>query len=279
MRIVDKEEFVSVLEKLIFQAQYYLPEDVLQAIKYSIKTETNILAKEILLKILENAEVASITHLPLCQDTGIPQVFIEIGQNVTFDFDLVYVLGETITKIYNEEKLRISCVSDPLLRKENIHCYSLYMQPNSAYNEQCKISVLIRGGGSENMSSTKLFLPTTTTQEICDYIVETTKQMLPFSCPPVVVGIGIGGTVEQSIILAKKSLLRLIGERNTDIYYSKLEQSLKEKINETKIGPLSLGGDTTVLDVFIETAPTHIATLPVSVVLQCHSFRRYSIVL
>ncbi len=278
MRRITKEEFVKAVKNLLIQTHYFLPEDVLESIKNSICEEKSEIAKDVLYKILENAHIASITGLPLCQDTGIPQFFLKVGKNLCFNFDLYTALDEVVQEVYEEENLRKSCVEDPLRRNRQRHCFTLYIE-HTDEEEKCKIYILIRGGGSENTFATTTFLPTTDFSEIIYWIIGVVVKMLPYTCPPAVVGIGIGGSAEQSIILAKKSFLRKINERNKDYFYSELEKQIKERINNSAIGPLGLGGQTSILDVFIETSPTHIATLPVSVVLQCHSYRRGVIVI
>ncbi len=277
MKIISKEKFCNKLKNLLIELQYFLPEDVLKSIKNAWLKERNSLAKEVLQKILENAKISSVLKLPLCQDTGIPQIFLEIGEQYFFDFDIREAIRETVNEVYNTEKLRLSCVEDPLLRNKNLHCYTLYTE--FVKSDETKISVIIRGGGSENMSTNTNFLPNTDIEEIKNFITDTVIKMLPYTCPPVVVGIGIGGTFEYSSYLAKKSLLRKIGERNKNFFYAKLEKELYEKINSSGIGVLGLGGDTSVLDVFILSNETHIASLPISIVLQCHSFRRGSVII
>ncbi len=279
MKEIKKEEFVSAVKNLLIQSHYFLPEDVLQSLKDAIKQEKDHLAKDVLLKILSNAELSSITGLSLCQDTGFPQFFINIGKGAYFDFIIEEEVINIVKIVYEEEKLRKSCVNDPLKREINTHCCTTYIEHNYIEDEKCEISVLIRGGGSENTTNSTLFLPTTDISQLYNNIKDTILKMLPYTCPPVVIGIGIGGSVEQSMILAKKSLLREIGNRNPDKFYSELEIKIKEAINQSKIGPLGLGGSFSVFDVFIEKAPTHIATLPVSVTLQCHSYRKGKVVI
>ncbi|MCS7231483.1 MAG: fumarate hydratase [Elusimicrobiota bacterium] len=276
MRIIEKEEFKRNVKNLLIQTHYFLPEDVILAIKEAIKIEEG-LAKDALLKILKNAEISSCLKLPLCQDTGIPQFFLNIGKNVYFDFNLKEVLNEIVTETYNQEKFRKSSVEDPLFRRNNFNFFTFFVDYKEENENECEVSILIRGGGSENMSRLNLFLPTTEFQEIIKYIINEVKNMLMFTCPPVVVSIGLGGSIDTNICMTKKALLRKIGERNKKEFYAETEIFLKQQINLSNIGPLGLGGKTTVLDVFIETLPTHIATLPVSINLQCHSYRRGSI--
>lgn len=276
MRVVEKEEFSKAVRNLLIQSHYFLPDDVVLALKEAIKIEDNI-AKESLLNILKNAEIASSEKLPLCQDTGIPQFFLNVGKGVCFDFNLKETLKEVVSDVYQEEKLRKSLVEDPLFRKQNFNFYTLFIDNNEQEEEELEIFVLIRGGGSENMSKFNLFLPTTDFQDIIKYIINEVKNMVRYTCPPVVVGIGIGGTAEMSMLLSKKALLRKIGERSKKEFYAETEIFLKQQLNFLNIGPLGLGGKTTVLDVFIETYPTHIATLPLSITLQCHSYRRAQI--
>ncbi|MFN3550559.1 MAG: fumarate hydratase [Endomicrobiia bacterium] len=278
MRKIFKEEFIASIKNLISQTNYFLPEDVLQEIKNCILQETNEIAKDVLYKILENAGISSSTKLPLCQDTGIPQFFLKIGKNICFDFNPEEVLKEITIQVYEKEKFRKSCVFDPIFRKPVSHCAAVYTEFYDE-EEKCEVSLLIRGGGSENTFYTTTFLPTTDMTKIVEKIIEVVLKMLPYTCPPAVVGVGIGGSVEQSLIIAKKSLLRKIGERNKNTIYAEIEKQIKKQINLSQIGPLGLGGETSLLDVFIETAPTHIATLPVSIILQCHSYRRGSVII
>lgn len=279
MRKITEEEFVSAVKDLIIRANYFLPEDFLRGIKAAIESETDELAKDVLVKILNNARIASVTKLPLCQDTGIPQFFIEVAKDVCFDFNLTSVLQKTVKQVYEEERLRCSCIEDPILRKNGIHYSNVYVEYTDGLNEKCRMSILIRGGGSENTTSCTSLLPTISVSEILSYITSTVLKLLPYTCPPVIVGVGIGGTIDESLLLAKKSLLRQIFSRNKNHFYSELEKQVKTQINNSGIGPLGLGGKTSVIDVFIETSPTHIATLPISIVLQCHSYRRHTVVL
>jgi fumarate hydratase subunit alpha len=274
MRKIGYELFSNSLKSLLTETHYFLPEDVLKSLKETYLNETDNISRDVLNNILQNAKISSVTKLPLCQDTGIPQIFLEIGSEICFEFNLVETVREVVNKVYKEEKLRMSCVSDPLVRNNNLHCYTLHSE--IVNGENLKISVLIRGGGSENMSKTEMLLPGTKADEIKDFVVENVIKMLPYTCPPTIVGIGIGGTVEQSMILAKKSLFREIGDRNKISFYSMLEEMIKQNINLSGCGVLGLGGKTSALDVFIESLPTHIATLPVSIILQCHSVRRAS---
>lgn len=279
MREISKEKFVSAIKELIIHASYFLPTDFLESLREAIKIEQNELAKDVLLKILDNAEIASIAKLPLCQDTGIPQFFIETNKNLYFNFDVEKTIQETVAEVYNNEKFRKSCVADPLIRQPVIHWGNACISYNDNQNEKCKISVLIRGGGCENTVALSTFLPTTDLQEIVSFVVNKSVELIPYSCPPVIVGVGIGGTVEQCMLLAKKSLLRNIGERNKHTIYAELEKQIKQRINQTGIGPLGLGGVVSTIDVFIETQPTHIATLCVGIVLQCHSYRKHTVII
>ncbi len=277
MRVIEKEKFFSEVKNLLIQTHYYLPEDVLEAIKNAISLENNEVAKDVLKKILDNATVASKTKLPLCQDTGIPQFFINIGNKVMLNFSVEQTINEIVQEVYETEKFRKSSVEDPILRSFVKHYSTVYLENNLGDTSEVEISVLIRGGGTENTVFNTTLLPTVELKEIIDTVYNAGVKLLPYSCPPAVVGVGLGGTVEQSIIIAKKSLLRKINQRNKNVFYSEMEIQLKQKFNFSNIGPLGLGGKTTVLDVFIETLPVHIACLPVSVVLQCHSFRRNTI--
>ncbi len=274
MRQISCELFSNTLKSLLFETQYFIPEDVLENIKECYINESDSISRDVLNNILQNAKLSAATKLPLCQDTGIPQIFLELGSYVYLNFNLEKTVKNVVNIVYNEEKLRSSCVSDPLIRKNNLHCYSLHV--DIVDNESLKVSVLIRGGGSENMSKTEMLLPGTTADEIKNFIVDNVINMLPYTCAPVIVGVGIGGTFEQSSLLAKKALLRNIGQRNQEKFYSMLEDMIKQNVNLKGCGALGLGGRVSVLDVFIETKPTHIATLPVSIVLQCHSVRKAS---
>ena len=274
MRQIGLELFSNTLKSLLTETQYFLPEDVLKSIQESYVKETNVVSRDVLNNILQNAKMSSATKLPLCQDTGVPQIFLEIGSQVCLDFHLEETVKDVVNLVYNDEKLRKSCVSDPLVRNNNVHGYSLYSE--LVDGEMLKISVIIRGGGSENMTTVTTLLPGTSADEIKNFVVDNVTKMLPYTCPPVIVGVGIGGTVDQSMILAKKSLFRDMGKRNEIKFYATLEEMIKNNVNMSKIGALGLGGNVRVLDVFIETLPTHIATLPVSIVLQCHSVRRAS---
>ncbi len=287
MRYIEFEKVAEVVESLCISACYELPADVLSALEEAAKKESNPLAKKILDQLIENALLAKAESIPLCQDTGLAVVFVEQGSDAAVKppfgrgkLTVLDAINAGVATGYEKGYLRKSVVAEPLNRRENtgtnlpavIH-YSIVP------GNKLKLSVMIKGGGSENKSQFKMFKPTAGKREIIDWVVEVVKAAGADACPPFVVGVGIGGNFELSCLLSKKALLRDLDERNRDEFYAGIEEDLLAAVNATGLGPQGLGGDTTALAVLVETAPCHIASLPVAVNIECHSHRHKSAVI
>ncbi|KPK89833.1 fumarate hydratase [bacterium SM23_31] len=277
MRELNVQEITAAVKKMCMASNYDLGEDVYNCLKESRKTETTEVGKNILDMIIENADISKNEQVPICQDTGFAVVFIELGQEVhLIGGSLNDAINEGVRQGYIEGYLRKSIVEDPLRRvntKDNTPAVIyIDMLPGDSF----KITFVPKGGGAENMSEVKMMKPADGEDGVKDFIIDRVTRSGANPCPPIVVGVGIGGTFEKSAMLAKKALLREIGERHTDPYYAGMERELLERINRIGIGPQGLGGKTTALDVFIEAHPCHIASLPVAVNINCHAARHKS---
>ncbi|WP_326910527.1 fumarate hydratase [Sedimentibacter sp. MB31-C6] len=280
MRNISSINITKAIKELCIEANYYIPEDVITKIEEAKKSEPWSMAKDILDKILTNIEIAKNEDVPVCQDTGMACVFIEIGQDVhIIDGLLEDAINEGVRQGYNEGYLRKSVVEDPLIRvntKDNTPAIIYY---DIVPGDKLKITVAPKGFGSENMSQIKMLKPSDGIEGVKDFVLNVVKEAGPNPCPPTVVGIGIGGTFDKAAYLAKKALIRPLTEQNSEEFYANLENEILEKINNLGIGPQGFGGKTTALKVNIETYPTHIAGLPVAVNINCHVTRHKSILL
>ncbi len=273
MREINAEKITEVVKKLCIEANCKLPEDVKSCIKDSLKAETFDTAKGILDKIIENYNIAEIEQRPICQDTGAACVFVNIGQDVHIVGNLTDAINEGVRQGYHDGFLRKSIVRDPLERintKDNTPAMIYY---DIVEDDKVEITLAPKGFGSENMSRIKMLKPSDGVEGVIDFVVETVEKAGSNPCPPIVVGVGIGGTFDKCAYLAKKALLRDAKSVNPIPYYAELEDTLLSKINALGIGPQGFGGKTTALAVNIETMPTHIAGLPVAVNINCHVTR------
>ena len=271
MREIQASQITDVVEKLCIEANEHLPEDVKCAIKNCRACEDWEIAQGVLDKIIENYEIADTQCVPICQDTGMACVFLEIGQDVHITGgDLADAINEGVRRGYDKGYLRKSVVKDPVRRGNTGDNTPAMIYTEIVPGEQIKITVGPKGFGSENMSAIRMFKPSAGLQGIKDFILETVETAGPNPCPPMVVGVGIGGTFDKAALLAKKALMRPIDSENPDPFYADLEKEMLEKINKLGIGPGGLGGTTTALAVNINTYPTHIAGLPVAVNICCH---------
>jgi fumarate hydratase subunit alpha len=279
MREVDAKEIIAAVRKMSMDANYYLGEDVLAALKKFEKLEESPLGKEILNQIIKNADIAAEKQMPLCQDTGLSVIFAEIGQDVHFKGDFEEAVQEGIREGYKDGYLRKSIVVDPLNRKNSGDNTPAVISTKLVAGDKVKLTILPKGGGSENMSRIKMLKPADGENGVKEFVIESIKIAGGNPCPPLVVGVGIGGSFDRVAQLAKHALLREIGSKHPDPFYAKMEDELLEKINNTGVGPQGLGGRTTALAVHIEFAPCHIASLPVAVNTQCHSARHKTVVI
>lgn len=273
MRIVQSEEIVEIVKELCINANLYLGDDVKSCIRYNLDNEESSVGKNILNILLENATIAEEKSIPLCQDTGMAVFFVKLGQEVIVRGDtLTDAINKGVKQGYEEGYLRKSVV-DPLSRintKDNTPAIIHY---EMVKGDKISIEFAPKGFGSENMSKLKMLKPSDGIEGIKKFIIETVSEAGPNPCPPIVIGVGIGGTVDKCAQIAKKALLRNVGEHSTDAFLADLEREMLEKINKLGIGPQGLGGNTTALAINIETFPTHIAGLPVVVNINCHAAR------
>ncbi len=274
MREIQCSKITEVIRKLCIEANEHLPEDVKCAIKTARKEEDGEIAKGILDNIIENYEIADRENVPICQDTGMAVVFMEIGQDVHITGgDLTECVNEGVRQGYTDGYLRKSVVKDPIRRGNTGDNTPAILYTEIVPGDQIKITVGPKGFGSENMSRIMMFKPSAGLEGIKDFIIETVKFAGPNPCPPMVVGVGIGGTFDRCALLAKKALMRPLGSSNKDPFYADLEKELLLKINSLGIGPQGLGGRTTAIGLNIETFPTHIAGMPCAVNINCHVTR------
>ena len=274
MREIQCSKITEVIRKLCIEANEHLPEDVKCAIKTARKEEDGEIAKGILDNIIENYEIADRENVPICQDTGMAVVFMEIGQDVHITGgDLTECVNEGVRQGYTDGYLRKSVVKDPIRRGNTGDNTPAILYTEIVPGEQIKITVGPKGFGSENMSRIMMFKPSAGLEGIKDFIIETVKFAGPNPCPPMVVGVGIGGTFYRCALLAKEALRRPLGSSNKDPFYADLEKELLLKINSLGIGPQGLGGRTTAIGLNIETFPTHIAGMPCAVNINCHVTR------
>ncbi|WP_302537424.1 fumarate hydratase [Clostridium saudiense] len=274
MREIHISKIIDTVKELCIEANYYLSNDVKRALCNAKENETWPLAENILDQIILNSDIAKNENMPICQDTGMACIFIDIGQDVHIVGGLLDdAINEGVRRGYEEGFLRKSVVKDPINRintKDNTPAIIYY---NMVAGDKIKITVAPKGFGSENMSRIKMLKPSDGLQGVKDFIIETVKFAGPNPCPPIVIGVGIGGTFDKAAYLAKKALIRPLDKRNEDKFYSDLEEELLDTINKLGIGPQGFGGKTTALGLNIETYPTHIAGLPVAVNINCHATR------
>jgi len=270
MKVIPALKITKVVADLCVQANLFLRRDVLAALNKAYRLEKNLRAKRLLAAVIENARIAKKEKLAICQDTGMPIVFLEIGQDVRITGSFKDAVNRGVELGYKKASLRNSIIREPLARGKAGFSPAV-IHTDIVKGNKIKITVLPKGFGCENKSQVKMFNPTAKLEEIKKFIVDAVKAAGPDACPPYVVGIGIGGTADYACLLAKKALIRRIGARN-----SKLEKDLLKEINILNIGPMGLGGKATVLAVNIETYPTHIAGLPVAVNISCHALRSAS---
>lgn len=274
MREISVKTIKEVVKKLCMEANYYLPKDVNDKIVQCSKDEPWNIGREILYSIQENIHIAREEKMPLCQDTGMACVFVEVGQEVHITEGLLEeAINEGVSEAYKEGYLRKSVVGDPIERINTGDNTPAVIYYNIVKGDKVKIMVAPKGFGSENMSKIKMLKPADGLEGVKKFILEVVKEAGPNPCPPIVVGVGIGGTFDKAAYLSKKALIRPIDIRNENKFYERLEEDLLESINNLGIGPQGLGGKTTALAVNIETFPTHIAGLPVAVNINCHVTR------
>lgn len=280
MRRIQTKKITQTVRKLFIEANTALNPDVISALRRALKKEESPIGRQVLEKILENARIARRTEMPICQDTGLAVLFVEIGQDVhVTGGDLREAVREGVRQAYADGYLRKS-LCDPLTRANTGDNTPAVIHVDIVPGNQLKIIAMPKGGGSENMSAARMLTPAAGIEGIKKFVLETVEAAGANPCPPIIVGVGIGGSLEQACLLAKKALLRPVGKKNkTDQRLSRMENELLEKINALGIGPAGLGGRVTALAVSAEMMPCHIASLPVAVNLQCHVARHKEVII
>ncbi len=273
MRQIQSKLITETVKKLCIEANCYLPRDMKECIEKSHAEEPWPQAKEILERIIENYKLAEEGNRPICQDTGLACVFVTIGQEVHVEGNLEEAIHEGVRQGYIEGYLRKSVVRDPLDRVNTGDNTPAMIYYDIVPGDKLEITVAPKGAGSENMSQIKMLKPSDGLQGVKDFVLKVVEDAGPNPCPPIVVGVGVGGTFDKAAFLAKKALVRASDERNPDPFWADLEMELLEKINALGIGPQGFGGKATALCVNIEKMPTHIAALPVAVNINCHVTR------
>ena len=273
MRVISSKCITDVVKKLCIDSNCFLPQDVKSAIESHASNEIWPQAKEILDRIIQNYQIAEHECRPICQDTGLACVFVSVGQDVHIEGNLTEAIHEGVRQDYIEGYLRKSVVRDPLDRVNTGDNTPAMVYYDIVPGDKVEIIVAPKGAGSENMSQIKMLKPSDGLQGVKDFILRVVEEAGPNPCPPIVVGVGVGGTFDKAAFLAKKALLRSTDERNADPFWAALEEEMLQKINELGIGPQGFGGKTTALCVNIEPYPCHIASLPVAVNINCHVTR------
>ncbi|TYP47451.1 fumarate hydratase [Thermosediminibacter litoriperuensis] len=275
MREIKAELIKEIVKDLFIKTNYFAGKDLLGKFKEAVEREESPIGKSVLDQIIRNAQIAAEEKIAICQDTGMAVLFVELGQDVRIvGGDFNEAVNSGIREAYEEGYLRRSVVNDPLFDRKNTGDNTpAVIHIEIVKGDRIKLIAVPKGFGSENMSAVKMFTPAEGVKGVKDFVVETVLKAGPNPCPPIVVGVGIGGTMEKAALLAKKALTRPLDRRHPDERYAKLESEILDLINSSGIGPAGLGGRTTALAVNIEYFPTHIAGLPVAVNISCHAYR------
>lgn len=274
MRVINSDEIVNAVKRMCVSANCHINDDIRRALEKSLETEKSDISRGILKNLLKNADIADKKEVPICQDTGMAVFFIEIGSEVFIEGDtLTDAVNKGVALGYTEGYLRKSVVRDPLDRVNTGDNTPAVIYCDFVKGDKLKITFAPKGFGSENKGGIKMLNPSDGVDGVIDFVTETVRKAGANPCPPMVVGVGIGGTMDKAAVLSKKALTRDIEIRNENPFYAELERTLLERINKLGIGPQGMGGTTTALSVNIETYPTHIAGLPVAVNINCHATR------
>lgn len=279
MRTIKASDIVPKVKALCMSANYELGNDVIEAFEKGLEREESHAGKAVLQQLIENAAIARNEKVPMCQDTGFAVFFVELGRDVHLDGDIYAAINEGVRQGYEEGFLRKSIVSHPLNRINTRDNTPAIVHLELTEGDSLKITFAPKGGGSENMSALKMLKPSDGVDGVRDFVIETVRNAGPNPCPPVIVGVGLGGTFEKAPYLAKKALLRRIGERSRVAEDAALEVELEKRIGDLGIGPMGFGGRVTALAVHVESHPCHIASLPVAVNIQCHAARHKEVTL
>ncbi len=279
MKKIERSLVIETIKNMIIESTKILDDKMISKLEESANLETNKLGKSVLNKILENASIAKEDNIPLCQDTGVLVCILEVGRNLVFDYDLTEAINRGVSLGYTEGYLRKSIVRHPLSRINTLDNTPAVIHYDLVEGDELVIHLAPKGGGSENMSRLKMLSPADGRDGVIDFVLETVKLAGGRACPPLIVGVGIGGNFETVAYNAKKALFRPIDDETKLDIDRKLEIELLKKINKLDVGPMGLGGLTTALAVKVNSAPCHIAALPVAVNLQCHSARKKEVTL
>ena len=275
MREIQANQIKDKIKELFLKANFYIGPELMQRLKNALKEETSPIGRQVLQMIIENNQIASSEELAICQDTGLAVVFAEIGQEVhVVEGNYKEAINEGVKEAYQKGYLRKSVVDDPVFDRKNTYTNTpAIIYTDIVPGDKVKFTVIPKGFGSENMSAVAMLKPADGEMGIIDFVVETVKKAGPNPCPPTIIGVGIGGTIDQAMVIAKKATARNIGLHNKDERYANLEKGILQKINNLGIGPAGLGGNITSLAVHIDYVPTHIAGMPVAINICCHAAR------
>jgi len=280
MREIKTDTIIDAVRQIVMDSATDLGDDVIKALEDAKKVEASPVGLDILNQIIDNAKIAKDEKAPMCQDTGYAVLFVEIGQEVhVVGGEFEDAVNEGVRRGYKDGYLRKSVLSDPIERKNTGDNTPAIIHTQIVPGDKLKITMAPKGGGSENMSEVKMMKPSDGIEGVKAFVLDRVLRSGGNPCPPVIIGVGIGGTFEKCAMLAKKSLLRGVGDRHPNKFYADLELELLEKINKLGVGPQGLGGTTTALDVHVEVHPCHIASLPVAVNTQCHAARHKAVTL
>lgn len=275
MRKIKASQIIDKVKELFLKANYHIDPDLLKLLQKTLEEETSPIGKYVLKMIIENNKIASREELPICQDTGLAVLFIELGQEVQIvDGDFKEAIYQGVKEAYQEGYLRKSVVDDPVFERKNTKTNTpAIIYTDIVPGDKIKFLVMPKGFGSENMSALTMLKPADGPRGIVDFVVETVRKAGPNPCPPTIIGVGIGSTADKAMVIAKKAIARKIGSYNKNEKYAKMEKEILKRINNLGIGPAGLGGNITCLAVHIDYLPTHIAGLPVAVNVCCHAAR------
>lgn len=275
MREIKASQIIDKVKELFLKANYHIDPDLLKLLQKTLEEETSPIGKYVLKMIIENNKIASREELPICQDTGLAVLFIELGQEVRItDGDFAEAINQGVKEAYQEGYLRKSVVDDPVFERKNTKTNTpAIIYTDIVPGDKIKFIVMPKGFGSENMSALGMLKPADGSEGITNFIVEIVKKAGPNPCPPTIIGVGIGGTADRAMVIAKKAITRKIGEPNKNEKYATMEKEILKRINNLGIGPAGLGGNISCLAVHIDYLPTHIAGLPVAVNVCCHAAR------
>lgn len=277
MRYINRDIIVQTVERLCIEANYNIEHDVMEALNNSLRNEISPTGKDVLSQIIENDLIARNDSVPMCQDTGVVIVFLEIGNDVHIDYDIYEAINEGVRNGYNHGYLRKSVVRHPLDRVNTKDNTPAVIHTKLISGDKINLLIAAKGAGSENMSLVKMLTPAEGIEGVKDLVIDTVFNAKGKPCPPIIVGLGLGGTFEKSALLAKEAVMRPINDQSPDPIARKLEKDLLEEINKLGVGPLGFGGTQTALAVKVNVYPCHIASLPVAINIQCHASRHKKI--